>query len=99
MEGIKYDGDKPRWELLPIYPVEETVKVLTYGAKKYDDDNWRKVKPLRQRYYAAALRHIFAWWKGEKLDPESGLHHLAHAICCLIFLMEGVQYVSDSPQD
>lgn len=89
MEGVKYDSEKPRWDLLPIEPIEQVVGVLTYGAKKYDDENWRKVANQRSRYYAAALRHIVAWWKGEKLDPESGYHHLAHAMCCLIFLMEG----------
>ena len=89
MNGVKYDADKPRYELLPVGPIEETVKVLTAGAKKYDDHNWRKVDRQRPRYYAAALRHIFAWWRGETHDPETGLHHLAHAMCCLIFLMEG----------
>jgi hypothetical protein len=89
MEGVKYDNDKPRWDLLPMGPVEEVVKVLTYGARKYDDENWRKVDNQRSRYYAAAMRHIVAWWRGEKLDPETGYSHLAHAMCCLIFLMEG----------
>ena len=87
-EGRKYDADKLRYDLLPIYPLEEIVAVLTYGARKYDDNNWRKVKPLADRYYAAALRHITAWRRGEKLDSESGKHHLAHAMCCLIFIME-----------
>lgn len=91
MEGIKHDTEKARWDLLPIDPIEQVVGVLTYGARKYDDFNWAKVKPLKPRYYAAALRHIVAWWKGETLDPESGYHHLAHAICCLIFLMEGTK--------
>lgn len=89
MEGKKYDNEKPRWELLPVEPIEEVVKVLSHGAQKYSDDNWVHVKPFKPRYYAAALRHIFAWWKGERTDPESGLHHLAHAVCCLIFLMAG----------
>ncbi len=96
MEGVKYDDGKLRWELLPIAPIEEVVKVLTYGAKKYDDENWRKVSNQRSRYYAAALRHIVAWWKGEKIDPESGCSHLAHAICCLVFLMEGANNENNS---
>ncbi len=33
-------------------------------------------------------RHIFAWWGGEDKDPETGFSHLAHAGCCLLFLME-----------
>ena len=38
------------------------------------------------RYYDAMQRHIDAWWQGEQKDPETGEHHLAHAICCGMFL-------------
>ena len=81
--GRKDDSKKPRWELLPMGPV---VKVLTMGATKYAPDNWQLVADSRRRYYAAALRHLVAWWGGEKTDPESGLSHLAHAACNLLFL-------------
>jgi len=87
MKGAKYDQDKPQWDLLPWEPVAEVVAVLTLGAKKYSPDNWLKVPDHRRRYFAAALRHIMAWWCGQKNDAETGLHHLAHAICCLLFLM------------
>jgi len=86
--GLKFDDDKLRHDLLPLYPVHETIKVLMYGAKKYDEFNWKRVRPLRARYYNAAKRHIDDWWAGEWKDPESGYHHLAHAICCLVFLMQ-----------
>ena len=56
--------------------------MVTYGP-----DNWRRVTDAKNRYFAAMVRHITAWWGGEKFDPESGLHHLAHAGCCLLFLM------------
>lgn len=89
VEGQKLDGDKNRWDLLPYEVVEDIVKVLTFGAKKYDDNNWQKVTPAKPRYFAAAMRHMVSWFGGEKLDPESGINHLAHASCCLLFLIWG----------
>lgn len=86
-EGIKYDQDKARWDLLPIHEVEDVVKVLTIGAIKYAPDNWKNVEPYRERYYSACLRHLVAWREGEILDGETSLPHLAHAICCLLFIM------------
>ena len=86
-EGKKFDQGKLRFSLLPFQSVEDVVQVLEYGAKKYAPDNWRKVSEPRQRYFDAALRHLWAWKKGERLDPESGLSHLAHAACSLLFLL------------
>lgn len=87
MKGRKDDQGKPRWALLPVEPIEEVVKVLTIGAEKYEDFNWQKVPRARMRYISAAFRHFTAWIKGEKNDRETGLSHLAHSMCCLIFLM------------
>jgi hypothetical protein len=87
-EGMKDDAGKLRYELLPMAPVDEIVRVLGFGAAKYDDDNWRRVEDAENRYYAAAMRHLSAWRQGENIDPESGRSHLAHAACCLVFLME-----------
>lgn len=86
-EGVKYDASKPRWSLLPTGTMEEVIKVLEYGANKYSPDNWKKVPQMEVRYYDAAMRHIDAYWQGEYLDEESGQPHLAHAVCCLLFLM------------
>ena len=87
MEGMKFDSEKPRWDLLPFESLTDIVLVLTYGAKKYAPENWRKVNDWRDRYFAALLRHLVAWKQGEKIDPESNLPHLAHAGCCLLFLL------------
>lgn len=78
---------KPRLELLPTAALEAVAQVLAYGAGEYGDYNWCRGARWG-RYYAAAGRHIFAWWRGEDCDPDSGLPHLAHAICCLLFLLE-----------
>jgi hypothetical protein len=87
LEGVKHDVEKERWDLLPVSSVRDVVRVLGFGAAKYSVDNWQKVPDARRRYYAAALRHLVAWWDGERLDPESRLPHLAHAACCVLFLM------------
>jgi hypothetical protein len=87
-EGRKDDSAKLRWDLLdPDFP-EGIVKVLTFGAKKYDDNNWRKLKDNggTNRCYAALMRHLTEWRKGNKVDPETNLSHLYHAACNLYFL-------------
>jgi hypothetical protein len=81
--GIKYDDDKPRWDLLPLECIAPVVDVLTYGAKKYTPDNWKKV--AKTRYIAARGRHRYSRYEGEWLDPESRLPHIAHELTCLIF--------------
>ena len=86
--GRKFDGGKLEYGLLPPLALEETVKVLTFGAQKYERDNWKKVPDSKRRYFDALQRHVWAWKQGEQLDPESGIHHLAHAMCCLMFLYE-----------
>jgi hypothetical protein len=88
MEGQKFDSDKPQWHLVQPLSMQEYIKVLTYGAEKYASDNWRKVPDGKKRYFSALLRHVWAWWLGEVRDQESGYHHLAHAMCCLAFLLE-----------
>ena len=87
-DGIKYDSAKPRMNLLPPKAIIEVSKVLTFGAEKYDAENWRKLDDLQNRYTAGALRHIFAHMDGEQLDPETNLSHLAHALCWLLFKLE-----------
>lgn len=84
--GIKNDAGKVRLELLPVRALEEVGKVLTLGAAKYADDNWRKGMSWR-RCLGAGIRHTFSFLRGENLDPETGLCHLAHATCCLLFVL------------
>jgi len=86
--GRKDDQAKPRYDLMPLQAERHVVDVLTYGAKKYAPENWRHVPDARARYHAAARRHLAAWAGGEQMDPESGLPHLAHAACCILFLLE-----------
>lgn len=85
--AVKFDQDKLPLHLLSTEAMNQTAAVLKFGAQKYAEHNWRKgfawSRPL-----AAAMRHITAFNNGEDRDPESGLSHLAHAACCIMFLLE-----------
>ncbi|MDD2267487.1 dATP/dGTP diphosphohydrolase domain-containing protein [Sulfuricurvum sp.] len=83
----KDDKGKLRYGLIPPLAEREMVDVLTFGAQKYSVDNWRNVDDL-SRYVDAALRHISAYRMGQWSDEETGLHHLAHAMCCLSFIVD-----------
>lgn len=87
-KGLKFDTGKPRLELLPPAAIEAVGRVLAFGAKKYAPGNWVHVEDGQNRYLAACLRHVFAYMRGEENDSESGEHHLAHAACCLLFILE-----------
>jgi len=93
--GIKNDQEKMRYDLVPFRALDDVVRVLTYGASKYSPDNWRRVDHADERYPAAALRHMSAYLQGEEYDPESGLPHLAHAICSLMFVLTVNSEASD----
>lgn len=84
--GIKHDQDKLRYDLIPFDVLEEYVKVLTFGANKYSSRNWEAGFNW-SRCFAAALRHLTSWFRGQDKDPETGLSHLAHAMCCVTFLL------------
>lgn len=86
LDAIKHDDGKPSLDLLPPEALEEIAKVLSFGAHKYEPHNWRKGFKW-SRLSAALLRHVFAFLRGEDLDPETGLSHLAHAGCMLLFLL------------
>lgn len=91
-KGMKFDYGKVKWSLIPWEELEEVVQVLTYGAKKYSDDNWKKVEDLETTAFNAAMRHLVAYLKDKtenkiSIDKESNLRHLAHATANLLFLM------------
>lgn len=87
LQGKKFDTNKPRMSLLPKGALNAVIRVLEFGATKYQENNWKHVPDAKTRYYDAMQRHIDAWWNGERKDQETGEHHLAHAICCGMFLM------------
>mgnify|MGYP001566972859 CR=1 FL=1 len=84
-KGLKHDNRKPMWNLLPWVEMEEVVRVLTWGAKKYSPNSWKLVKEGEGRYFSACLRHLAAIGQKRYSDPETGLNHYSHAVCSLLF--------------
>lgn len=95
-EGLKFDSDKIRIELIAPEMIFALGQVLTYGAKKYADRNW-ELGMKWSRCFGAAMRHLWCWWGGRgpvsrsflfgDLDPETKFSHLWHAACCIMFLI------------
>jgi len=85
LTGIKYDQDKLDYTLLPWSSVDQVVQVLEFGAEKYTKNNWQLVS--KERYLKALFRHVIAYAQDETLDSESQLPHLAHAVCCALFIL------------
>ena len=78
---LKYDLGKAEYGLISPIALEQLALVYTMGKQKYGEGSWIKHhdKFSKMRIYHALMRHVMAWLMGETKDPESGLHHLAHA--------------------
>lgn len=76
--------------LIPSSALVATALAMTDGALKYDPYNWREQgKPVQARtYISACMRHVWKWFEGEEIDPDSGVHHLGHAIACCAILID-----------
>jgi Domain of unknown function (DUF5664) len=97
--GTKYDADKLRLDLWPLRAYLSIGAVITLGAKKYAPRNWQKLESFDDRFYSALMRHLTSWRLGEKNDPETGLPHLAHAGCNLVFLLSKELGFDPDPAD
>jgi len=85
---MKFNKGKLRYDLIPPDTFEKLVEAITHGSLKYDDNNWMLVvKENRNDYIGSMFRHIEKYRMGVKSDEDSGLHPLAHAMCCMMFLL------------
>ena len=83
--AARYNEGKPQWSLVDFESLVPMVRVLEYGADKYDAHNWKKGFPYT-KLMESMLRHCFAYLEGEDKDPESGLDHVGHILCNAMFL-------------
>jgi len=74
--------------LLPPSACRATAWALADGAEKYGPWSWRTAPIRATVYVSAAQRHLLAWMDGEQSAPDSGLHHIAHAIAGLMILLD-----------
>jgi Domain of unknown function (DUF5664) len=91
LTAIRHDSGKPRITILPGLAIEQVSKVGEMGALKYGDYNYRKGMKV-SRFINPIWRHVFIeyFFKGNDVDPESGLHHLAHGAWNCLALLEQV---------
>lgn len=85
-------GVKPeRMSLIPVEALEIMGRLYGFGAEKYAAHNWRKGYEW-SKSYDSLQRHANAFWRGEDIDEETGLPHLAgvafHAFTLMIFMQE-----------
>lgn len=96
---IKYPDNNPKTMLgvskVPLHLVPPSAKhylamALADGARKYGPYNWREAPISISVYKAAFERHVDAFWDGEDLAEDSGVHHLAHAMACLALMLDSI---------
>jgi hypothetical protein len=93
--AARANAGKLRWSLLPLEVLAPVVEVLMFGAKKYAAWNFTNGKGLSWTEVGESTqRHLNAWLSGEDNDPESGLSHLGHIGCNLMFLLYYRMYAS-----
>jgi hypothetical protein len=84
--AVKHDGLKPRVDLIPSEVIFAMGSMFRHGATKYADRNWEKGMKW-SRVFGSTMRHLWAWWGGEDIDPESKQPHLYSAACCIAMLI------------
>ena len=84
-QALRYNQGKLQWSIVDFDSLEGLVRVLEYGAAKYAPDNWKKGMPVTQ-VSESLMRHLFAFLRGEDVDPESGCRHISHVMCNTMFL-------------
>lgn len=94
LKGSRFNTGKPRWGLVPQSSLIPMVRVLEFGAIKYDAHNWKKGLSVTE-ICESLKRHLDAFMEGEDNDPESGLSHIGHMQCNTLFLSYMMEHRPD----
>jgi hypothetical protein len=86
-----YGDKKAPLHLVPGSAMVHIAMGLKEGSRKYGAFNWRDTNVEAQTYVGATLRHLMAYVDGEDIDPESGNHHLSHAMASLAILVDAME--------
>lgn len=98
--AVRFNAGKRDWSLMPMGSVEEILKVLEFGKTKYSAWNWSKGDGFKYMdVYNSIMRHLVAWKAGEDTDPESGLSHMAHIGCNVLFLLHFINNEDKYPNN
>lgn len=68
-----------RFDLIPPEALTALAEHFGRGAEKYEDRNWERGYAWSLSF-AAMMRHLWAFWGGEDIDPETGTPHIVCAM-------------------
>jgi hypothetical protein len=86
--AVKFDAGKAPHHLIAPEMQTALASVLAYGQQKYGARNWEQSGGMAwSRCFSACLRHLWSWWSKSGPDDETGMSHLWHAACCIMFLI------------
>lgn len=84
-QGVRENSGKLKWSLVSMRSLAPMVRVLMFGAQKYEDHNWKK--GLKYTEICESLqRHLNSFMEGKDNDSESKLSHVGHILCNAMFL-------------
>jgi len=83
-KSTRYNEGKPQWSLVHYGSLIPMIRVLEFGAAKYERENWKKGLNLKE-ILESMQRHLAALMDGEEFDSESGISHMGHIQCNAMF--------------
>lgn len=73
--GMKRDlqEGKIRYDLIDMPMFVRWAELLTRGAEKYGENNWKKANSIEEykRFKASAFRHFIQWFNGENDEDHA----------------------------